>query len=213
MRVGDVDLEQETIKVRGKKSDAAKRTVPIEPSLRPFVEMLVAASAKDGSNAPELLTVPKGGGGKGGSSDLTRQDLERAQLTRPDLTRDDADHMPFTFHGLRHTCITHWTVAGRDHLFLLTVAGHTDVSMTRRYLAAASSLSAKFGEPHPSLPPALMGPEVPTEFRSGSGVLVVSPSGPTGKTGVGWRPRRDSNSFRTAEDVHFWPQIALSVVT
>jgi hypothetical protein len=34
------------------------------------------------------------------------------------------------------------------------------------YLAAASSLSAKFGEPHPSLPPALMAPEGPTEFRS-----------------------------------------------
>lgn len=94
--------------------------------------------------------------GKGGASDLVRRDLGRAGLEREDLTRDDAEHMPFTFHGLRHTCITHWVVAGRSELFLLTAAGHTDREMTRRYLAAASSLSAKFGQPHPPIPSGLL---------------------------------------------------------
>ena len=146
----DVDLEHDVVRVRGKKTTAAKRTVPIEPSLRPLLETLVAERPKGA-----LFDVPRADG-KGGASDLVKKDLERAGLSRPDLFRDDAEHMPFTFHGLRHSCITHWTVAGRDQLFLLTAAGHTDVTMTRKYLAAASSLSAKFGQPHPPLPAELI---------------------------------------------------------
>lgn len=150
LEAGDVDLEHETIRVRGKKTTAAKRVLPIEPAIRPLLEALV----KLRPSGP-LLVVPRGDG-KGGCADLVRRDLERAGVVRDELSADDADRMPFTFHGLRHTCITHWTVAGRDQLFLLTAAGHTDVGMTRRYLAAASSLSAKFGTPHPALPAALL---------------------------------------------------------
>jgi hypothetical protein len=36
--------------------------------------------------------------------------------------------------------------------FGVQAGGHTDVTMTKRDLAAASSLSAKFGTPHPPLP-------------------------------------------------------------
>lgn len=178
----DVDLEHEIIRVRGKKTTAAKRTIPIEPSLRPLLEALIAeeeervtrAKAEGGELAKgPLLAVPRADG-KGGASDLTKRDLERAGLTRRELTLDDAEHMPFTFHGLRHTAITHWTVAGRDQLFLLTAAGHTDVTMTRRYLAAAASLSAKFGQPHPPLPPVLIGAAgAPREFWSNFGVSVA----------------------------------------
>jgi hypothetical protein len=65
--------------------------------------------------------------------------------------------MPFTFHGLRHTAITHWAVAGKSQLFLLTVAGHMDVTMTKKYLGKAASVSAKFGQPHPPLPASILG--------------------------------------------------------
>ena len=84
-------------------------------------------------------------------------DLAKAELTRADLHRDDDAIMPFTFHGLRHTCITHWAVAGRDQLFLLTCAGHMDVQMTKRYLGKAASVSSKFGEAHPVLPASVLG--------------------------------------------------------
>jgi hypothetical protein len=65
--------------------------------------------------------------------------------------------MPFTFHGLRHTAITHWAMAGKSQLFLLTVAGHMDVTMTKKYLGKAASVSAKFGTPHPPLPANILG--------------------------------------------------------
>ncbi len=165
LEASDVDLEHDVIRVRGKKTNAAKRTIPIEPALRPLLEALV----RERPEGP-LLDVPRSDG-KGGSADLTKKDLERAALRPADLTRDDAEHMPFTFHGLRHTCITHWVVAGRDQIFLLTAGGHTDVTMTKRYLAAASSLSVKFGAPHPTLPASLLGAETRAEFRLCSGEL------------------------------------------
>jgi len=137
--------------VRGTKTAAAKRVIQIEPALRSLLESLV-----DEHESGALLNVPRADG-KGGSSDLVKKDLERAGLTRDALTRDDAEHTPFTCHGLRHTCITHRVVAGRDQVYLLTVGGHTDVEMTKKYLAKASSLSRKFGTPHPPLPSSLLG--------------------------------------------------------
>jgi hypothetical protein len=65
--------------------------------------------------------------------------------------------MAFTSHGLRHTAITHWAVGGKSQLFLLTVAGHLDVTMTKKYLGKAASVSAEFGQPHPSLPASVFG--------------------------------------------------------
>lgn len=186
LEAADVDLEHEVIRVRGTKTAAAKRTIPIEPHLGPLLVMLVAQRPTGA-----LLDVPRADG-KGGSSDLVKKDLERAKLTRPDLTRDDAEHMPFTFHGLRHTCITHWTVAGRNQLFLLTAGGHTDVEMTKRYLAAASSLSAKFGAPHPPLPASLLGAETPAEFRPGIGFLAKGPQKQNGQ------PRRITRNSHVA---------------
>ena len=102
-----------------------------------------------------LLQVPSGQG-TNGTADLLKLDLERAKLTRSALYRDDAHMMPFTFHGLRHTAITHWSVGGKSQLFLLTVAGHMDVTMTKKYLGKAASVSAKFGQPHPPLPASIL---------------------------------------------------------
>lgn len=161
----DVDTEHDQLRVRGTKTAAAKRTIPFDPELRPLLDVLVAeegarlalarAEGERAADAP-LLDIPRGDG-KGGAADLTRADLARADLARADLTRDDDSHMPFTFHGLRHTCITHWAVSGKGELFLLTAGGHADVTMTKRYVAAASSVSSKFGTPHPPIPPSLLG--------------------------------------------------------
>jgi integrase len=162
--VEDVDFEHERITVRGSKTDAAYREVPIEPTLLPLLKKIV----KEVTTGP-LLEVPSGQG-TNGTADLMKADLERAKLTRPALYRDDAHMMPFTFHGLRHTAITHWSMAGRSQLFLLTVAGHMDVTMTKKYLGKAASVSAKFGTPHPPLPASILGGAevIPLRARSKS---------------------------------------------
>lgn len=149
--VEDIDFEHERITVRGTKIDAALREVPIEPAVLPLLKKIV----REVQTGP-LLEVPSGQG-TNGTADLMKADLERAKLTRAALYRDDAHMMPFTFHGLRHTAITHWAMAGKRQLFLLTVAGHMDVTMTKKYLGKAASVSAKFGTPHPPLPAAILG--------------------------------------------------------
>lgn len=151
MTVEDIDFEHERITVRGSKTDAAYREVPIEPALLPLLRKL----AKEVKTGP-FLQVPSGQG-TNGTADLMKSDLARAKLTRAALSRDDAHVMPFTFHGLRHTAITHWAVGGKSQLFLLTVAGHLDPLLTRLYLGKAASVSAKFGAPHPPLPASILG--------------------------------------------------------
>jgi integrase len=159
--VDDIDFEHERITVRGSKSDAAYREIPIEPALLPLLRKM----AKELKTGP-LLQVPSGQG-RNGTADLMKVDLERAKLTRGALYRDDAHMMPFTFHGLRHTAITHWAVAGKSQLFLLTVAGHMDITMTKKYWGKAASVSAKFGTPHPALPASILG---------GADVIVLRPA-------------------------------------
>lgn len=64
------------ITVRGSKSSAATRRVPVEPSFRPLLELLLK-EAGDGA----LVNVPRADG-KGGTSNLMRLDLEAAGLAR-----------------------------------------------------------------------------------------------------------------------------------
>lgn len=161
MTVEDIDFEHERITVRGTKTDAAKRDIPIERPLLPLLRKLT----KEVRTGP-ILEVPSGQG-TNGTADLMKADLERAKLTRAALYRDDAHMMPFTFHGLRHTAITHWAMAGKSQLFLLTVAGHMDVTMTKKYLGKAASVSAKFGAAHPPLPANILG---------GAEVIVLRPA-------------------------------------
>jgi integrase len=155
-----INFEHHVITVMGTKTDAALRQIPIEPALLPLLKKLAKVRKKG-----PLLDVPKSYG-HDGSSAVTKRDLETAKLTRAALYQDDAYVMPLTFHGLRHTAITHWTVAGKSQLFLLSVAGHMDVAMTKKYLGKAASVSAKFGTPHPPLPPSLLAGAKVVHLRS-----------------------------------------------
>lgn len=140
-----IDLEHNVIRVPGTKSAAARRHTPIEPALRPLLELLCAARPSG-----PLLKVPNDEGK--GTAALVRLDMRTAKLTRPELWRDDADHRAFTFHGLRHTAVTHAYLAGRDSTWLRTAYGHTSSEMTRRYLDSAAMARSTFGAPFPPLP-------------------------------------------------------------
>lgn len=140
------------VTVNGTKTGAARRRVPIEKHLVPLLRLLVKERPTGA-----LVDLPCGSGGADGAAALTRADLKTAGVTRADLTRDNAQEMPFSFHGLRHTAITHWYIAGRDATWLKIVAGHTSSAMTQTYLDAAAMGRKTFGQPHPPLPASVLG--------------------------------------------------------
>lgn len=146
-----VDFKHNMIQIVGKKTQVATRRVPIEPALRPLLKVLV----KERPEGP-LVDIPRSDGGSGASA-LINEDLGKAKVTRKDLFLDDANHMPFTFHGCRHTAVTHAYIAGRDETFLRIVYGHVHSEMTRRYLDSVALAKATFGTPFPPLPPSVTG--------------------------------------------------------
>jgi len=146
-----VDFEHGMIQILGSKTAVATRRVPIEPALRPMLKLLC-----DERKTGPLVDAPRSDGGSGASA-LINEDLAKAKVTRADLLRDDEQHMPFTFHGCRHSAVTHAYVAGRDETWLRIVYGHVNSEMTRRYLDAVALTRSTFGTPFPPLPQSILG--------------------------------------------------------
>jgi integrase len=130
------------------KTRAGRRSVPIEPALRPLLKVLVEVA---GEGDPLLRLPPPED-----CADLVRKDLVTAGCDREELFADDAERQPFNFHGLRHTCLTHWAVAAKPLPWLLTAAGHSSYDVTQGYIDQASVMRASFGRPHPPLPASLI---------------------------------------------------------
>jgi integrase len=157
LTAADIDLDHDVINVRrqnraGKgsartKTRAGRRQVPIEATLRPLLESLI----ESGEEGMPLLRVPP----PEDCADLVRKDLIAAGCDREELFADDAERQHFTFHGLRHTCLTHWAVAGKGQQWL-AAAGHTDLATTMGYVDVALMLSGSFGQPHPPMPVELL---------------------------------------------------------
>lgn len=101
-----VDLDHDLITVRGKKTSAARRQIPIEKALRPLLVSLVRTRPSG-----PLLDVPRADG-KGASSDLIKRDCELASLDRADLWRDDAT-TPITCRSPSTVFVIHASPIGR----------------------------------------------------------------------------------------------------
>jgi integrase len=152
-----LDLEHAIINVRkqrraGKKGEAklsrtktsaGRRQVPMEANLGPLLRVL-AEVTNDGE---PLLRIPPAED----CAEKVRDDLTAAGCDREELFADDAERQPFAFHGLRHTCLTRWAVAGKGAQWL-SAAGHTDLATTMGYVDVAVMLSGSFGQPHPPQP-------------------------------------------------------------
>jgi integrase len=161
-----VDFEHGVLNVRrqsraGKlartKTAAGRRQVPIEAELAPLLEVLVDLAA-DGE---PLLRIPP----PEDCAELVRKDLIAAGCDREELFADDAERHHFTFHGLRHTCLTHWAVAGKGVQFL-SAAGHTDLATTQGYVDVALMVSGGFGQPHPPIPGNLVAEAASVSWRN-----------------------------------------------
>ena len=156
LTASSVDFTHGVINVRGQgkggklaktKTRAGRRQVPIEPALGELLALLVDG-AEEGK---PLLRIPP-------AEDCAaklRDDLVAAGCDREELFADDDERQQFTFHGLRHTALTHWAVAGKGQQWL-AAAGHTDLATTMGYVDVAVMLSGSFGQPHPPLPASLL---------------------------------------------------------
>jgi hypothetical protein len=161
-----------------KRRDDSRRdvrcSIPIEPNLRPLLELLVEI-CPDGK---PLLRVPP----PEDCAELVRKDLIAAGCDREELYADDAERAPFVFHGLRHTCLTHWAVAGgkkAEAAWLTAAAGHTNLGQSMQYIDAAAVLRGRFGDPHPPLPESLIA-EIELSGLSRIGENVMISATPTG---------------------------------
>jgi len=159
LRKHDVDFEHGVIVVTRQQKDSnektttqlktsnSRRSIKIHPHLEPLLRVLVAEARPNGA----IVHVPP----REDCGELVRKDLRTAGCERAALHTDDDVTLHFTAHGLRHTCITHWAVAGEPLASILGWAGHSDAKTTQRYLDLAASARSTFGEPHPPLPSSL----------------------------------------------------------
>jgi integrase len=141
LRWRDVELLEGRLSVReafvrgqfqAPKSKASRRTFELGPrALQVLQEQWAATSYKGDS---ELIF---GHPLKGTPLDASK--LGRAYM-RPALNRAKIDKPFRTWHDLRHTALTHEAAAGNPAIYVQLKAGHSQGSITERYLHAAQVL-------------------------------------------------------------------------
>ena len=128
----------------GTKSGGA-RIVPIRAELVPLLEMMRKESGGRGyvCELPNLQDLACG----------LRRWLTKAGLDRAQLHKATTVSRPLRWHDLRATGATWLAVEGKAATEIRDVLGHTQTSMTDRYMRSAAVLrGGHFGNPFPTLP-------------------------------------------------------------
>jgi integrase len=141
LRWRDVELLEGRLTVReafvrgqfqAPKSKASRRTIELGPRALRALQEQWAATAYKGDD--ELIFGHPEKGTPLDPSKLGR-DYMRPALKRAEITK------PFrTWHDLRHTALTHEAAAGNPAIYVQLKAGHSQGSITERYLHAAQVL-------------------------------------------------------------------------
>lgn len=131
LRWRDVDLLEGVLRVRESKSEAGERSIALSSALREVLseqyrrtsfrgdEELVFCHAERGTIYRAVIFEP-----------LLREALTAAAIN---------DHVR-AFHDLRHASLTNGAAAGESPIALMTRAGHTNMSTTKRYLHLAGTV-------------------------------------------------------------------------
>ena len=139
----------------GTKSGAA-RVIPIRPELMPLLEAMKAEAdaAEEAANVSDR--------GKGLVCDLSslrdmarglRRWLKHAGVDRVQLHEGTTVSKQLRWHDMRATGLTWLAVEGMSPTTIRDIAGHTQTSMTDRYMRAAGILrGGRFGQVFPTLP-------------------------------------------------------------
>jgi len=132
----------------GTKSGAS-RTVPIPGTLLPLLREMSEAAGGEG-------LVCRGIASQRAMARGLRTWMRKAGVTRAALFASTAVNLPVRWHDLRATCGTWLAVRGAPGSEIRDVLGHTQVSMTDRYMREATAVrGGGFGEPFPTLPACL----------------------------------------------------------
>jgi integrase len=132
----------------GTKSGAA-RVVPIPEPLRPLLKVMREATGGKGlvCPLPSERTMARG----------LRRWLTNAGVDRPALHATTSVSKQIRWHDLRATGLTWLAVEGASPTMIRDVAGHTQTSMTDRYMRSAAVLrGGRFGQPFPPMPGGLL---------------------------------------------------------
>jgi integrase len=177
----------------GTKSGAA-RVVPIRAELIPLLEAMQVESGGEGyvCALPSLRDMARG----------LRRWLKRANVERAQLHTGTSVSKQLRWHDLRATGATWLAVEGKGPTEIRDVLGHTQTSMTDRYMRAAAMLrGGRFGQPFPPLPAPLLTAPVDEakklQFLGGQFV-----PGNRGELLINQRGGRDSNGLAAARNKH-----------
>jgi integrase len=114
------------------KSRTSRRTIELGPTTRAALEEQWEASVY---RADQDLVF----GHQHLGTPLDPSKLSRAYM-RPALQRAKIEKPFRTWHDLRHTSLTHEAAAGNPHAYIQLKAGHSEGSITERYIHAAQVL-------------------------------------------------------------------------
>lgn len=117
-------VQDNCIEIRYGKTDNARRRIPTSNRVAMLLEMRRAVATSEW-----VFPAPTKSG-----------HIEPSSLKKPHWNACDAAKVDrFEFYILRHTCLTRWAASGMDPWTLAYLAGHRDMSITRRYVHPQTS--------------------------------------------------------------------------
>lgn len=139
LRWGDVNLADGRLTVRGTKTDAAARVVPMLPVLRDELSAWKARAAHSGPSDP----VVANGDGHRWHSDNVRSRIVNAAVAEANDVREANGQLPLprvTPHGLRRTAASLWAALDWPMPDTMRALGHTSPTLTLSVYAQAMDL-------------------------------------------------------------------------
>lgn len=128
LRWRDVDLVENTLRVRDSKTEEGIRAIALTPSLAEALWQHRRRSTYQGEDELVFCHDQRGG---------HYSEKVFAEKFRAALKAAGIEDYVRPFHDLRHTALTNEAAAGSSPIALMTKAGHTDMKTTKRYLHLA----------------------------------------------------------------------------
>jgi len=185
----DVDLVEGVVRVVKSKSRSGVRSIALSPALTDGLAVWKDTSAFSGEDEYVFAHQERG---SQVNAEWFKQALRSAMVAAgidriPEWTHKDAKGCRRggfrPFHDQRHSSLTHSAAAGTGEIALMTAAGHSSISITKRYLHLAGTV---FRDEAEALERRLLGGQRSTESST-------DPQGPHSASGApGARSGADS---------------------